>query len=111
MSKRGVKFNHGAKRGYTREEYEEKCSVNRVDRNRANKKNNKTPSCITVQRMGCHPAGRQKKYEALDARDFVDFSNYDELSIDNIRLACETHYNAPAGSCDVLLTDKGHHVF
>ena len=111
MSKRGVKFNHGAKRGYTWEEYEEKCSLKRVDRNSANKKNNKTLSCITIQRMSCHPTGRQKKYEALDTRDFVDFSNYDESSIENIRLACEAHYNAPAGSCDVLLTDKGSSCF
>ena len=107
MSKRGVKFNHGAKRGYTWKEYEEKYSLKRVDRNSANKKNNKTPLCITVQRMSCHPTGRQKKYEALDTRDFINLSNYDELSIENIRLACEAHYNAPAGSYDVLLTDKG----
>ena len=48
--------------------------------------------------MSCHPTGRQKKYEALDTRDFVDFSNNDELSIENIRLACEAHYNAPAAT-------------
>ena len=59
----------------------------------------------------CHPTSRQKKYEALDTRDFVDDSNYDELSIENIRLACEAHCNAPAGSCDVLLTDKGPSCF
>ena len=49
----------------------------------------KVPSSIMVQRMSSQPTGRQKKYEPLDTRDFVDFSDYDEITIENLREACE----------------------
>ena len=54
------------------------------------------PSSIMVQRMS----------SSLDTRDFVDFLDYDELSIDNIRDACKKFYDMPQGSCDVLLSDR-----
>jgi hypothetical protein len=50
---------------------------------------------------------RLKKYEPLDTRDFVPFSEYDELSIENIKEACEQFYNAPQGTCDILASDRG----
>ena len=59
-----------------------------------------------VQRMSSE-ANRLKKFEPLDTRDFVDFSDFDEISIDNIKLACEKFYEMPKGSCDVLLGDRG----
>ena len=52
-------------------------------------------------------ANRLKKFEPLDTRDFVDFSDFEEISIDNIKLACEKFYEMPKGSCDVLLGDRG----
>ena len=67
----------------------------------------KVPNDILVQRMASTPSGRLKKYEPLDTRDFVPFQEYDELSIDNIKEACERFYNAPSGSCDVLASDRG----
>ena len=70
-----------------------------------------SPSCIMVQRMSSEPTGRSKKYEPLETREFVDFSNFEELSIDNFKMACESHYNAPCGSCDVLLSDRGPSCF
>ena len=68
------------------------------------------PSSIMVQRMSSSP-NRSKNYEPLDTRDFVDFTDYDELCIDNIRDACEKFYEMPQGSCDVLLSDRGPSCF
>ena len=58
--------------------------------------------------MSSHPSGRLKKFEPLDTRDFVPFGEeYEDLSIENIKEACEQFYNAPQGSCDVLASDRG----
>lgn len=48
-----------------------------------------------------------KKYEPVETREFVDFSAYDELTIENIKEACEKYFDVAAGSCDVLLGDRG----
>ena len=64
------------------------------------------PSDILVQRMSSTASGRLKKYEPLDTRDFVPFSDYDELSIENIKDTCEQFYNAPQGTCDILSQSK-----
>ena len=69
-----------------------------------------TPEFISVQRMSSKPTGTAKKYEPLDTRDFVDFSDFTEITIENIKEACENHYGAPSGSCDILLGDRGHLV-
>eukprot|EP00794_Sanderia_malayensis_P007665 gene7665-8501_t len=96
------------KKKLTWEEYEKKISNSRTKPKLSNKKGSKAaPSSLMVQRMSSQPTGRLKKYEPLDTREFVDFTNYDEVTIDNIKTACESHYNAPAGSCDVLLSDRG----
>ena len=62
---------------------------------------------IVVQRVNSQPSGKLKKYEPLDARDFVDFSNYDSLTLNNVKEACENFYAAPSGSCNVLYSDRG----
>ena len=69
-------------------------------------KTKKTPEFITVQQMSSEPTGKAKKYEPLDIHDFVDFSDFTEIIIENIKEACENHYGAPSGSCDVLLGDR-----
>ena len=84
--------------------YEKKCSEKR--KGEPLKKKSCSPCCIMVQRMGAE-ANRVKKFEPLDTRDFVDFSDFDEISIENIKSACETFYEMPKGSCDVLLSDRG----
>ena len=40
-------------------------------------------NCITkvVQLLSSQATGKSKKYEALDTRDFVDFSEYTELTL------------------------------
>ena len=54
----------------------------------ATKKKGPSPQSIMVQRMSSEP-NESKKYEPLDTRDFVDFTKYDELSIENVGDACE----------------------
>ena len=79
-----------------------------------NKRNNakkpgvgKVPSNILVQRMSSTASGRLKKYEPLDTRDFLPFEDDKELNLENMKEACERFYNAPAGSCDLLASDRG----
>ena len=84
--------------------------------NRVSAKRNKTekkghehvvPTDIMVQRMSAVPSGRLKKFEPLDTRDFVPFTEFTELSLENIKNACEKYYRAPDHSCDVLASDRG----
>ncbi len=79
-------------------------------KNSTTKAKSKCPSSIMVQRMSSAP-NRSKKYEPLDTRDFVDFTDYEELNIENIRDACERFYDMPQGSCDILLSDRGPSCF
>ena len=67
----------------------------------------KVPSDILVQRMSSTASGRLKKYEPFDTRAFVPFKDYEELILENIKEACERFYNAAAGSCDLLASDRG----
>ena len=62
---------------------------------------------ILVQRMSSTASGRLKKFEPLDTRDLVPFSEYDDLTIENIKEACEKYYQALEGSCDSLALDRG----
>lgn len=80
------------------------------NKNGTKKAKGKCPSSIMVQRMSSAP-NRSKKYEPLDTRDFVDFTDYDELNIENIGDACEKFYDMPQGSCDILLSDRGPSCF
>lgn len=65
------------------------------------------PNDILVQRMSSTASGRLKKFEPLDTRDFFPFGDYDDLTIANIKEACEKCYQAPEGSCDILASDRG----
>ena len=52
-----------------------------------------------------------KKFEPLDAREFVNFSSFDELSIENLKEACESFFDMPPGTCDALLTERAQFCF
>ena len=56
------------------------------------------PEDLVVQRISPIPTGRMKKYEHLDRRDFVPFTDFYELSLENIKIACERHYRLPRNS-------------
>eukprot|EP00794_Sanderia_malayensis_P002723 gene2723-3148_t len=74
----------------------------------ARKNFGKVAADILVQRMSTMPSGHMKKYEPMDTREFIPFgNNYDELTIENIKAACESFYNAPVGRCDILASDRG----
>ena len=92
----------------------EKESWEEFEKRVGNRRNNakkpgvgKVPSDILVQRMSSTALGRLKKCEPLDPRDFVPFKDYEELNLENIKEACERFYNAPAGSCYLLTSDRG----
>ena len=91
----------------------EKESWEEFEKRVGNKRNNakksgmgKVPSNILVQKMSSTASGRLKKYEPLDTRDFVPFEHDEELNLENIKEACERFYNAPAGSRDLLASDR-----
>ena len=65
------------------------------------------PNDILVQRISSTASGRLKKFEPLDTREFVPFGDYDDLTIANIKEACEKYYHAPEGSCDILVSNMG----
>ena len=88
----------------TWEKYERECAAKRRGAGKA--KTASSPQSILVQRMSTVP-NKLKKYEPLDTRDFVDFSGYGEISISNIKEACEKFYDQAPGTCDVLLGDRG----
>ena len=58
-------------------------------------------------RRSCNSSGKLNKYKTLDRRDFVTFNAFTELSIGNIKKACECFYSMPENSCDVLASDRG----
>ena len=99
---------NGKRKSGSWEKYGKKMSTRRV---KGSIKTKKTPEFITVQRMSSESTGRAKKYEPLDTHDFVDFSDFTQIRVENIKEACENHYGAPSGSCDILLGDRGPSCF
>ena len=87
------------------EEFEKRVGMKRTGL--VNVKRVKVPEDLLVQRMSSLPTGKGKKFEPMDTKDFVPFKDYDELSIKNIKEACEVFYNAPSGSCDILMSNQG----
>ena len=57
--------------------FEERISEKRT--NGSAKKPHNVPTYIMVQRMSATASGRLKKFEPLDTRDYVAFSEYTEL--------------------------------
>lgn len=90
----------------TWDDFEKRVGMKRTG-NDAKKAGTKLPNDILVQRMSPTASGRLKKFEPLDTRDFIPFDNYEELTLDNIKDACEKFYKAPEGSCDILASDRG----
>ena len=50
------------------------------------------PNDILVQGMSSTVSARLKKFEPLDTQDFVPFGEYDDLTIENVKEACEKYY-------------------
>ena len=90
-------------------EFEKRVGLKRIEvqQKKSRGGSSKVPSDILVQGMASVASGRLKKYEPLAPRDLVPFEDYEELSIDNIKDACERFYDAPPNTCDILASDRG----
>ena len=63
------------------------------------------PSEIVVQRLTAEPDNKQT-YRPVQPREFVEFFN-DDLTLENLKIACADHFGYPVHSCDVLVLNKG----
>lgn len=62
--------------------------------------------CIVVQRLSADVSGKAQKYTRIGAREFVSFE-YDEVTVDNIKLACLNHFDVGEMVCDVVAGEQG----
>ena len=72
---------------------------------RKNKNGSSAPHELIVQRLASE-ADNKQTYRPVQPREFVDFE-FDDLSLTNIKKACSSHFNLPASTCDVLVSNKG----
>ncbi len=70
-----------------------------------NKKGGSAPHEIIVQRLAAEPDNKQT-YKPVQPREFVNFE-YEDLTLANLKKACAAHFNLPASTCDVLVSNKG----
>ena len=69
-----------------------------------NKKGN-APHELILQRLAAEPDNKQT-CKPVQPREFVNFE-YEDLNLTNLKKACATHFNLPASTCDVLVSNKG----
>ena len=63
------------------------------------------PSDIIVQRLTAEPDNKQT-FRPVQPREFVEFSS-DDLTLENLKIACTEHFGYSVGSCNVLVSNKG----
>ena len=63
------------------------------------------PSDIIVHRLTAEPDNKQT-FCPVQPREFVEFSSND-LTLENLKIACAEHFGYLVGSCDVLVSNKG----
>ena len=65
---------------------------------------------LVVQRLSSDVSGKQQKYSRVGPREFVAYE-YDEVTADNIKAACEKHFKPRLGSnklmCNILAGEQG----
>lgn len=64
---------------------------------------------IIVQRLSSDVQGKAQKYGRIGPREFVPFP-YDELTLENIKDACQNHFKSRIDKntvCDILAGDQG----
>ena len=65
---------------------------------------------LTVQRLSSEVSGKAQKFSRIGAREFVPFADYEDITLPNIKLACEKHFLPTVGksvTCDVLAAEQG----
>ena len=60
---------------------------------------------LVVQRLTAEPDNKQT-FRPVQPREFVTF-DYDELTLENLKKACATHFGLPVKACDILVSNKG----
>lgn len=63
------------------------------------------PHQLVVQRLSAEPDNKQT-YRPVQPREFVSFE-FGELTLTNLKKACAAHFNLPASTCDILVSNKG----
>lgn len=63
------------------------------------------PSDIIVQRLTAEPDNKQT-FRPVQPREFVEFSR-DDLTLENLKIACAEHFGYPVSSWDVVVSNKG----
>ena len=64
---------------------------------------------LAVQRLSSSVSGKAQKYSRVGPREFVISFPYEEMTIDNIKSACEKHFSSVTQSglvCDVVAGDQ-----
>ena len=64
---------------------------------------------IVVQRLSAEVTGKAQKFSRIGPREFVSFE-YNEVTIENLKRACERHFEAKIGRglvCDILAGEQG----
>ena len=59
---------------------------------------------LTVQRLSSEVSGKAQKYARIGPREFVPFTK-DELTIENIKLCCERHFDFFHGNLWTIVVD------
>ena len=98
------------KRKVVWEDLAKKMSAKRTTRDASGQKatgamKGKAPHEIIVQRLSSEPDNKQT-YKPIQPREFVCFE-YQELTLLNLKKACDAHFNHPFNTCDVLVSNKG----
>ena len=63
------------------------------------------PSDIIVQGLTAEPDNKQT-FRPVQPREFAEFSS-ENLTPENLKIACAEHFGYSVGSCDVLVSNKG----
>ena len=63
------------------------------------------PHRLVVQRLSAEPDNKQT-HRPVQPREFVSFE-FGELTLTNLKKACAAHFNLPASTCDILVSNKG----
>ena len=73
-------------------------------------KNHRQGDELTVHRLSAEVAGKAQKYTRIGPREFVPFDESEEMTIGNIKSACERHFLPKIGKnlvCDILAGEQG----
>ena len=52
---------------------------------------------LTVQRLSAEVSGKVQKFSRIGAREFEPFADYEDITLKNIKLACEKHFSPTVG--------------